>query len=187
MREVPEVVDIETRRMRLVSLSAQLLETLLQRDRGRAAELLHARLPAEWPADDDDGLLRLRLTQLGADPESQRWLLRVMVLKSTDDVVGHIGFHGPPDDLGFVEIGYSVLPAWRRRGLAREAVIAMLEAAAHDGVVRFRASIGPWNEPSLALTRRLGFLQAGVQWDEEDGEEYVFEVAYHDLVVDITE
>ena len=32
------------------------------------------------------------------------------------------------------------------------------------------------DEPSLVLVAQLGFQQTGVQWDEEDGEELVFEV-----------
>lgn len=30
--------------------------------------------------------------------------------------------------------------------------------------------------PSLVLISKLGFVQTGVQWDERDGEELVFEV-----------
>jgi RimJ/RimL family protein N-acetyltransferase len=48
-------------------------------------------------------------------------------------------------------------------------------AARTHGVGRFRASIAPDNEPSLALIDRLGFEQVGDQWDEEDGLELIFE------------
>ena len=47
-------------------------------------------------------------------------------------------------------------------------------AASEQAVTRFRASVGPWNTPSLNLVRKLGFVRVGVQWDEEDGEELVF-------------
>ena len=40
---------------------------------------------------------------------------------------------------------------------------------------RFRASVGAWNEPSLNLVRKLGFAQTGMQVDDIDGEELVFE------------
>jgi len=36
--------------------------------------------------------------------------------------------------------------------------------------------VAPNNEPSLGLIRKLGFVQTGVQWDEIDGQELVFEL-----------
>ena len=44
------------------------------------------------------------------------------------------------------------------------------------GERRFRASVGPWNQASLNLVHKLGFVQTAVQVDEVDGEELVFEV-----------
>ena len=99
----------------------------------------------------------------------------------TDDagrrrIVGTIGFHGPPDPQRRVEIGYSVDPGYRRRGLAREAVRAMFDwAAATHGIKRFVASISPSNEASLGLVAGFGFVQTGSQVDDIDGLELVFE------------
>jgi len=75
-----------------------------------------------------------------------------------------------------VEIGYTTLPDYRRRGYARAAVAALLvEAAASPDVRTVRASISPDNIASLALARSFGFVQVGDQWDEENGLELVFE------------
>jgi RimJ/RimL family protein N-acetyltransferase len=38
------------------------------------------------------------------------------------------------------------------------------------------ASVAPGNLPSLAVVRRFGFVQTGVQIDEIVGEELVFEI-----------
>jgi len=104
-------------------------------------------------------------------------LLRAMVLRADPDVVvGRIGFHGPADETGMLEIGYEVFPPYRRRGYAREAVVAMFRWAQLDpAVLRFRASVSPVNQPSRNLVTGLGFLEVGTQWDEEDGEETLFE------------
>lgn len=110
-------------------------------------------------------------------PASEPWLVRAIVRKEDNKMVGHIGFHGPPDDDGIAEIGYTIEAEHRRRGYALEAIEALLDWARQiHGVTRFRASVGPWNEPSLALVRKLGFVQTGVQWDDRDGEELVFEL-----------
>ena len=41
---------------------------------------------------------------------------------------------------------------------------------------RFRASVAPDNVPSLAVVAKFGFRQVGVQIDDIDGEELVFEL-----------
>ena len=59
-----------------------------------------------------------------------------------------------------------------------EAIIAAYQAVEitpYCGVHGFRASIAPDYEPSFALIDRLGFVQVGDQWDEEDGLELIFE------------
>ena len=66
---------------------------------------------------------------------------------------------------------------FRGYGYATEAARALLDWAreAH-GLRHFIASIAPENEPSLSIVRKLGFVQTGEQWDEEDGRELVFEL-----------
>ena len=130
-------------------------------------------------AEHLDDFIRYRLSQLDADPSIQKWLGRVMVL--TDEsgarhVMGSIGFHGPPDEQGRLEIGYRVEPAYRRRGYAREAVQGMFDwAASTHGIQRFVASISPTNEPSLRLAAGFGFVETGSHMDEIDGLEIEFE------------
>jgi RimJ/RimL family protein N-acetyltransferase len=123
--------------------------------------------------------LRRRLEQLTRDPTEQPWLLRAMVPREDPDrrLVGYINFHAPPGPEAWVEVGYRVLPEFRRRGYAQEAVEALFDWATREHKVhRFRASVSPGNQPSLALIRKLGFSKIGRQWDDEDGEELVFEL-----------
>jgi len=94
---------------------------------------------------------------------------------ATGQVVGHGGFHGPPDDEGTVEVAYSVDPVWRRRGYAKAILAALLERAGAEPAVRaVRASIRPDNVASLATIKGFGFRKVGEQWDPEDGLEWVF-------------
>jgi len=144
--------------------------------RAEAAEALGAALPEEWPGQIE-WLLRLRLRQIRADPAVQPWLLRAMVRRTPSRLmVGYVGFHGAPSARGSVEVGYTVLAEHRRQGYAFEAAVALLGWAgdAH-GIRHIVASVSPKNGPSLALVRKLGFTQTGTQWDDVDGEEFVFE------------
>jgi RimJ/RimL family protein N-acetyltransferase len=153
------------------------MEAVVAGDLASASAALGSPVSEEW-AEGVADLFRMRLEQVSHDPSVLPWLARAMLLVQPDrSAVGHIGFHGAPDDRGFVEVGYTVLPEHRRRGYAEEAVRALFDWAAREhGIRRFRASVGPWNEPSLRLVAKLGFLQTGTQWDEIDGEELVFEL-----------
>ena len=101
-----------------------------------------------------------------------------LVDAETGLVVGHGGFHGPPDDDGMVEVAYSVDPAFRRRGYAKAILPRCCERADADPAVRaVRASIRPDNAGSLATIAGFGFRKVGEQWDPEDGLEFVFQRA----------
>jgi RimJ/RimL family protein N-acetyltransferase len=97
-------------------------------------------------------------------------------------MVGHIGFHTQPgptylQDIapGGVEIGYTIYPAFRRQGYAREACRALMEWAYREqGVPRFVVSISPDNVPSIAIARHFGFQKVSEHDDKEDGLEHVF-------------
>jgi [ribosomal protein S5]-alanine N-acetyltransferase len=168
---------ISTERLELVWLSPQLVESILDGPRGD----LGFAIPDDWPDEHDRRFLALRLRQMGDEPARGPWLVRGIVLPETRELIGHVGFHGPPgvnslraDDA--VEVGYTIFPEHRRRGYATEAVVALLEWARAQGIHRFIASVGPGNEPSLRIVRGLGFVEVGRHWDDEDGEELEFEL-----------
>jgi len=165
---------IETERLQLVPLDEELMEALLVR-----GEVPFA-VPGDWPNEHDARFLALRLQQLRENPERRAWPVCAIVLDGA--MVGHIGYHGPPGANArrvpdAVEVGYTVFPEHRRQGYATEAVRGLLGHAREHGVRRFIASVGPQNAPSLALVRRLGFVEVGSHWDDEDGEELEFELS----------
>jgi ribosomal-protein-alanine N-acetyltransferase len=145
--------------------------------RGRGTFEATFDVPRGW-AEEEAHLLDYRLRQVEGDPGAAPWLLRAIKFRGDRTMIGHAGFHGPPDSRGFVEVGYSVFEPYRRTGIALEAATALVGwARDQGGVAGFRASVSPRNEPSLRLVHKLGFSQVGVQWDEIDGEELVFERA----------
>lgn len=173
------VPPIRTARFELVSMSERFMRLLLARDLDRASEELGVRVPDELP-DVLDGFLQFRIADLEVDPSIQPWLGRAIILAEsggTRRFVGSAGFHAPPDAEGRVEVGYSVVPAYRRQGVASEAVRGLFDWAVHEhGVHRFRAAVAPDNAASLAVVSRLGFSRTGTQLDDVDGEELVFEL-----------
>lgn len=126
----------------------------------------------------EPGPVQRRIAQVKVDPSVNPWLLRAIVERATNEAVGLINFHDRPDAQGMLEVGYRIAAPRRREGFAREATLGLFHWASHQpGVAVFRASISPDNTASLALAAGLGFIEVGVQEDEIDGTEIIFEVA----------
>src|SRR5574341_1446076 len=90
---------IRTARMELVSLGPLFVEALLGGRPGIAEGMGDLSLPRGWPDEHDGRFLELRLKQMNEDPQSQQWLVRAMVSRVVlRPMIGHIGFHGPPQD-----------------------------------------------------------------------------------------
>ena len=175
-----EIAPIRTERLELLAFTPEVIDALLAHDGERAAELLGASMPGDWPDRHDERFLRLRLGQLRAHGDLQEWSVRGVVLVDEGALVGHIGFHGPPGVNALrrtdgVEVGYSIFPAYRRRGIATEAVRGLIAWARDErGIHAFVASVSPENEASLGVVGKLGFEHVGEHWDEEDGLEHEF-------------
>lgn len=182
LHRVPRSAEtILTARLDLVPFTPEFLRESLAGNLAEAERLLGSALPAVWP--DSVGTFRLRLGQLEADPSLQPWLLRGMVLRATNRLVGRIGFHDRPGaeslrvlSPGAVELGYTVEADYRRQGFATEAAEALMQwARTEHGITRFVVSISPENAPSLGLAAKFGFRRIGSHLDEEDGPEDIFE------------
>lgn len=166
----------EPKSVRFVQLSRTVLTALLAGNLGAASSEAGVALTEYFVTPEAVRLWRRRADQIAADPQSARWIARAAVTEPDGVVVGHAGFHGPPDAAGMVEVAYSVDPACRRQGYATAMLRKLLRrAAAEPGVTTVRAAIGPDNAASLATIAGFGFTRNGEQWDEEDGLELIFE------------
>ncbi len=94
-----------------------------------------------------------------------------LVVRGVDGLVcGTVGFFGGPEDVDGqpeAEIGFGLVPDARGRGVASEAVAALLELTDAAGV-RVRAAVRPENAPCLKLLAARGFTQ--LRGSTEDGE-----------------
>jgi [ribosomal protein S5]-alanine N-acetyltransferase len=151
-----------TVRLRLEPLPAAVAARLLD-DRATAARLIGAALPSAWPQPD---LLDLLPMQAAAGPGQERFGVWIMIERATNTIVGDVGFLGPPDH-GVVEIGSSVIPERRGRGLATEAAQAMVEWALHEpGTRAVIARCDAGNAASIRVLERAGLVRTG----EADGQ-----------------
>ena len=91
----------------------------------------------------------------GTVKDSPAWWIHQIIVDGV--VVGDIGFHGPPSPEWEVEIGYSVVPAWRGRGIATRACALILQQAWQDGADTVVAETDDGNVASQAVLLRNGF------------------------------
>ncbi len=171
---------IETERLLLIPMTTDFFEACQAGDLDTASRVIGLRAPEDWLLEG--AVMRVFLERLRRDPAAQPWLMRAIGLRATGEMIGNIGFHLPPAaeylrDFapGGVEMGYTIFPAYRRQGYAREACSGLMDWATREhGVTRFVVSISPENEPSLRLAAHFGFRKVGYHRDNEDGLENIF-------------
>jgi [ribosomal protein S5]-alanine N-acetyltransferase len=144
----------------LVALRPSLARLALE-DRARLGRVIGAHVPETWPGADFLRMLPriaegVEETSSGAEPT------RLVVHAADETLIGETGFHGPPDASGTVEVGYSILPAYRGRGFATEATRALIRAAlARPEVRRVTAECLDDNHASLRVLEKLQLRQVG--------------------------
>jgi ribosomal-protein-alanine N-acetyltransferase len=127
-----------------------------------------------WPLPD---ILDLMPGHAARSPETAPFGIWVMIEAPTNIVVGDIGFFGPPDASGEMEMGYSVVPSRRRRGYATEAARALVAwALDREGMTAIVAGTDPDNVGSQRVLERAGFARTGatateVRWRRNRGVE----------------
>ena len=148
--------SLNTGRLVLVPCSVQMARAAL-RDRDGLGSRLGAQVPQEWPGQDLREFLPLYAWQLQAEPAQLGWGIWLMIHAAERTVIGDAGFKGQPGGEGTVEIGYSVLPAYRGQGFATEAARGLVDwALAQRDVRGIIAECSPDNAASIHVLEKLG-------------------------------
>ena len=158
-----ENASIQTERLTLRPLPTAAAR-MLPGDRDGAARHIGAALATDWPQPD---LLDVLPMQGPLSSSSEPYGVWVIVAKISQMAIGDVGFMGPPGGEGTIEIGYSVIPGCRGRGIATEAVRALARWGLNQPVVlSIVARCEPGNGPSIGVLARVGFVRDGL----EDGQ-----------------
>jgi RimJ/RimL family protein N-acetyltransferase len=170
------VPALETERLRLVPVTLEAIEAVLDHDRARAEAAVGAQFPPKWP---DDELVALGFPYsreaIRAAPEQRLWGDSLVCLKGEARIIGSVVFHGHPAD-GVAEVAYAVEAGSRSQGYASEAVRAAVDwALAQHGIAAVQATTFPWHTASLGVIRRLGMSQIATRDHDLLGELWVFE------------
>jgi RimJ/RimL family protein N-acetyltransferase len=157
-----ERIVVESPRLQLVGADSALLHAELAGPAALAAAL-GAVVPSQWPPEFlDEGAIRWTLAAADEMAADAVWRMYYMLLKGdARTVVGTCGYKIPPDAQGRVEVGYSVVPAWQRHGLATEAVQALMAQAVQHGATEMFAQTLPELVASQRVMQKCGMTLTG--------------------------
>lgn len=166
--------------VRLILITAPLLDAEEQ-STSSLCEMLGVAVPVAWPpAYHDAGVRGWFRAQIEGNPDVTRWLARYVVatIDGTPTLVGTAGYKGPPDADGGVEIGYSIVDAYHRRGIGLATVRQLVDDAFADPRVRSVTAETPMTfAASRGLLERSGFMLTGQRHDAEEGELALYRVS----------
>lgn len=153
-----------TDRLRLVAGTRELAAAEIE-DRVEFARLLGALIPGTWPPDNLRDVLGYFYGLYEEHPRWESWLTWYAIRIDDDYPIlcGGIGFKGPPDKRGTVEIGYSVLPEFQGQGLATEMVAGIVQwAKQQPEVKRIEAETNIDNKASIRVLEKNSFICVGL-------------------------
>jgi RimJ/RimL family protein N-acetyltransferase len=132
---------------------------------------------------DDSGPLAWRVPQVKADPSTNKWFVRFIVLRESHEIIGSTSFHGIPDEAGMMEIGIGIEEQFWGQGYATEALLGMWRwVVTHPEVKTLRYTVSPTNTPSVKIIEKFSFHHQGQQMDEIDGPEDIYEMSVEEFL-----
>jgi RimJ/RimL family protein N-acetyltransferase len=160
------ILFLQTTHLDLVATTALHLDAELA-GREQLAELLGVAVPKDWPPAgvSRELLTRIRSRLAAEGHGSVGWYGWYAITRRSalqpQTLVGVGSFFGPPGADGTVEVGFTVLPAFRGRGHATEMAMALVSyALERPEVERIVSHARASDRPTLAVLLRCGFTMA---------------------------
>ncbi len=161
------IEPIQTERLLLVPVTPEHVDAFFK-SRAELGKLLGAAVPDEWPVAPE--IMEYWREKAGDLDRDAGWAGYFFVQRDKRGVIGDGGFKRPPDTEGTVEIGYAVVPAYRRQGYGTEAVKALIAwAFNHPELKSITAETLPRSKESMRLLEKLGFSYQGIRQDTREG------------------
>ena len=158
------VAELKAGPLRLMAITSEMLAAEHSGDAAGLGTLLRAKLTREWPPVDwEPHVYRIIQKQYDECPASFGWHRYVVLdggLGRARTLVGAIG--GFPRAQRDVEIGYSTLPAFQRRGYATASARKLVDwLLTQEGVESVSAQTYPRIPESIKVMERCGMSFVG--------------------------
>ena len=183
MSAIPSYELIRTQRLDLVLIPVPDLIQLFEDPRGYQLPQGSSYRNSYQVLIKNSGPLRWRVPQVKTDATLNKWFVRFIVHRQLQEIIGSISFHGAPSANGMIEIGLGVEPEFQNQGYATEALTGMWNwVCTEPAVETLRYTVSPDNLASQRIIAKFGFPKVGVQIDDEDGPEDIYEIAKADFL-----
>lgn len=137
-------------------------------NKARLASQLNVIVPDSYPVEVDAVPWFCQL--LKDDPSLVGWLHFMAMRVADRTLIGDGGFKGKPDQNGVVELGYSIVPEYRKLGYATQVAQALIDFAfTHPEVNATAAHTSVKNIGSMKVLERAGMKVVGEMDDPEEG------------------
>jgi RimJ/RimL family protein N-acetyltransferase len=157
------IKSYHTERLELIAATLEHINAELN-DLNFFASMLNAEVNPEWPPGEYDKNAQeyFRDLLLKGGEDLVGWLGWYAIKPSNENrpavLIGAGGYFGPPSESGEIEIGYSVVPSYQKKGYATEIVKALVEIAGKDSrVKRISARTTDSNKASCTVLEKNGF------------------------------
>jgi len=150
---------LPTERMLVVPLSLEQMQMQLD-DYAGLERSLGVQVTGNRLARDLRQTIARSMDYMRQEPEAAIWNTYWAAIRQDEkQMVGGVGFKGPPNAAGEVEIGYGFDQPYHRQGLGTEAVEALIAwAFAQPGVQAITAETNYTNVASARVLQKTGFL-----------------------------
>ena len=104
-------------------------------DRAKLVEMLGVYVPEHWPGPDLVEALPVFVENMEEAPSEPIWDW-IAIHRLDQAVIGGIGFMRDPDKAGVVEVGYDVVPEYRKQGYATEMAHSLIAWAFQETEIK---------------------------------------------------
>ncbi len=157
------IQPLVAQRVRLVPATYELISAEIANP-ALFSSLLQAQVGPEWPPGEYDLGAQTYFQSLMKEDEEKYlgWLVWYVLEKIASPqpapLIGAAGYFGPPDEHGYIEVGFSVSPQARNKGYAAEIVSALVQNGLRfPNVNRVLARTSPENSPANRVLQKCGF------------------------------
>ncbi len=149
-----EFLCLQTERLQLMPMTAEAMEDLVKRvSKGKPLMQMAAE---GWPSSQVLEVLPTFAAKLKKAPSHLGWYVWTVIHPDVG-AIGSMGFGGKPNAKGEIVLGYEIVPQYRQKGYATEAVSELVKwAFSKIAVKRIVAFCPEDNIPSVKILTRLG-------------------------------